>query len=44
MGDDGQNTMYVDLVEREFAVSSTSSIRYPLMESIEDMFEKVRIK
>jgi len=44
MGEDGQNTMYVDLVKREFAVSSTSSTRYPLENRIEDMFSKVRIK
>ena len=30
MGDDGQFTMYIDAVEREYAVSSASS-RYPLM-------------
>ena len=44
MGDDGQNTMYIDLVKGEFAVSSTSDIRFPILDNVEDMFERVRIK
>lgn len=44
MGDDGQSTMYIDLVKGEFAVSSTSKNRYPIMEKIENMFEVVRTK
>ena len=39
MGEDGQMTMYVDLVKKEFAVSSTSSIRYPLLDDIRSMFK-----
>jgi hypothetical protein len=42
MGDDGTATMYVDMVERKFALSSTSKDRYPLEATIEEMFEKIR--
>ena len=42
-GSDGKQsgTMYVDMVERKFALSSTSNIRYDLTDSIEDMFRTV---
>lgn len=43
MGDDGQFTMYIDLVNREFAKSSTSEERYDLKEDIVDMFDVVKI-
>ena len=36
MGEDGSSTMYIDLVKNEFAVSSTSKERYPLVSNIED--------
>ena len=39
MGDDGKFTMYIDLVKKEYAVSSTSSTRYPLLNDIESMFK-----
>ena len=42
MGDDGQFTMYVDLVKREFAKSSISTKRYALADDIKTMFDKVR--
>jgi len=42
MGDDGQHTMYIDLVKQEFAKSSTSSKRYSLKENIIDMFNVVK--
>lgn len=42
MGDDGNHTMYIDLVEEKFAMNSTSNIRYNLKNNIEDMFNKVR--
>lgn len=42
MGDDGQFTMYIDAVKREFAKSSTSMERFALMDDICDMFEAVR--
>ena len=38
MGDDGSHTCYVDLVKKEFAISSTSIERYPLLDDIRDMF------
>ena len=42
MGDDGSATMYVDMVNREFAKSSTSTERYPIEDDIVTMFEKIR--
>lgn len=43
MGDDGQFTMYIDTVNKEFAVSSTSKKRYPYTnETVEEMFNIVR--
>lgn len=44
MGDDGQFTMYVDTVNEEFAVSSTSKKRFKYTDdmSIEDVFKIVR--
>lgn len=42
MGDDGQFTMYVDMVNKEFAKSSTSTTRYPITNNIEDMFKIVK--
>lgn len=42
MGDDGSATMYVDMVNREFAKSSTSTERYPLGDDIITMFSKIR--
>jgi MoaA/NifB/PqqE/SkfB family radical SAM enzyme len=42
MGDDGQFTMYIDLVNRQFARSSVSTNRYDLKDNIVDMFDIVR--
>jgi hypothetical protein len=42
MGDDGSATMYVDMVNKEFAKSSISTDRYPLEDNIVTMFEKIR--
>lgn len=42
MGDDGSATMYIDMVNREFAKSSTSTERYPIEDNIITMFEKIR--
>mgnify|MGYP000920869978 CR=1 FL=1 len=42
MGDDGQFTMYIDLVKRHFAKNSISVNRYDLLDNIEDMFQKVK--
>lgn len=41
MGDDGTATMYVDMVKKEFAKSSTSDIRHPLKEDVRDMLEVI---
>lgn len=42
MGDDGQFTMYIDLVKREYAVSSTSKRHPILQDSIDKLFASVR--
>ena len=42
MGDDGQFTMYIDLVKREFAKSSTSTERFKLTDDIKTMFDMVK--
>lgn len=42
MGDDGQHTMYIDLVEEKFALNSTSEIRYDLKDDIGEMFKNVQ--
>lgn len=41
MGDEGSSTMYVDMVNREFAANSTSEIRYPLLDNVEDMLKVI---
>lgn len=42
MGDDGNYTFYLDLVEGTFAKNSLSMERWPIMDNIDDMFNKVR--
>ncbi len=42
MGDDGESTMFIDLIQNNCASSSTSTLRYPLEETIEECFSKVR--
>ncbi len=42
MGDDGESTMYIDLVEEKFGISSTATERYPLHDDIDSMFKFVR--
>lgn len=42
MGDDGTSTFYVDGVKEEFALSSTSLLRFPITDSIDTMFNKIR--
>lgn len=41
-GDDGTHTMYVDLVNKQFAKTSTSVERYPLLDNIDDMFKMIK--
>jgi organic radical activating enzyme len=42
MGDDGQFTMYVDLVDQKFARNSISNVRYDLLNDISDMLAVVK--
>lgn len=42
MGNDGAFTFYIDLPNEEYALSSTSPVRYKLESSIEEMFSKIR--
>ena len=42
MGDDGQFTMYIDLVEQKFARCSVATERFDLLDNIEDMFQVVK--
>lgn len=42
MGSDGEYTMYIDAVNRQFAKSSVSTERYDLMDDIADMFKVVK--
>lgn len=42
LGSDGKFSMYVDLVNQEFAKSSVSTERYPITENIRDMFNKIK--
>lgn len=41
MGDDGQFTMYIDLVKGQYALNSTSLDRFDIKENIIDMFSHV---
>ena len=43
MGDDGEGSMYIDLVAESFARSSTSTTRYPLETEITKMFKKIQL-
>lgn len=43
MGEDGNHTMYIDLVKGEFARTSTSKERFKIKDNIIDMFEIVRV-
>lgn len=44
MGDEGSSSMYIDLVERKFGVSSTvlRNEMYPIMDDVKDMFAVVK--
>lgn len=42
MGTDGQFTMYIDAVKKQYAVSSTSHQKFTMSENIETMFASVR--
>lgn len=42
MGDDGEGSMYIDLVKEEFALSSVSNKRFPIQNTIEKMFKTIQ--
>lgn len=42
MGNDGEGTMYIDLVKGEYALSSTSAVRHKLQNDIITMFKKIK--
>jgi organic radical activating enzyme len=42
MGDDGNFTMYIDLINCEFASSSISTNRYKLLDDIKSMFNTIK--
>ena len=44
MGEDGDYTFYIDMVEGMFAKDSLSMERYPLRDNIDDMFNFLRNK
>lgn len=44
MGDDGTTTYYIDAVKEEFAKNSISQERFPIMDSVDDMFNFIRGK
>ena len=42
MGDDGNYTFYIDMVEGTFGKNSLATERYPIMDNIDDMFKKIK--
>ena len=42
MGDDGNYTFYIDMVDGTFGKNSLATVRYPIMDNINDMFEKIK--
>jgi hypothetical protein len=42
MGDEGEYTFFIDVVNKKFAVSSLAEKQYDLMDDVDDMFRKVR--
>ena len=41
MGDDGTMTFYIDMVEGTFGKNSLATDRFPIMDSIDEMFQKI---
>ena len=41
MGDDGGFTFYIDMVDGTFGKNSLVTERYPIMDSIDSMFQKI---
>ena len=44
MGSDSEFTFYIDMVDGTFGKNSLATDRYPIMDSIDEMFEKIRLK
>lgn len=44
MGDDSEFTFYIDLVDEQFGKNSLATERFDIMDSIDDMFEKIRLR
>lgn len=44
MGQDSEFTFYIDMVEGTFGKNSLATERYPIMDNVDDMFEKIRLK
>lgn len=42
MGDDGDYTFYIDMVEGTFGKNSLAVERHPIMDNIDDMFNKIK--
>lgn len=42
MGDDGNYTFYIDMVDGTFGKNSLATERYPIMDNIDDMFSKIK--
>jgi len=42
MGDDGNYTFYIDMVDGNFGKNSLATERYSIMDNIDDMFNKIR--
>lgn len=42
MGDDGNYTFYIDMVDGTFGKNSLATVRYPIMDNIDDMFNKIK--
>ena len=43
MGDDGNYTFYIDMVDGTFGKNSLATERYPIMDHVDDMFEKIKL-
>lgn len=41
MGSDGAFTFYIDMVDGTFGKNSLATVRYPIMDSIDEMFQKI---
>ena len=44
MGDDGTVTYFIDAITEEFAMNSVSQERYPLLDTVDEMFERMKVK